>query len=292
MPTPGSTSRDFSISSEHSNQNWNTSALEYNRMLPLEKLEAIAEQHGEAYQNATPFAHAVFDDVFDPELLDRIIEEFSLCDGGWKEFSTKYERKLQMTRDRNLGPVTRAFIHNLNSEPFLYFLQNLTGIRGLLPDPYLAGGGLHRIPPGGKLGIHVDFNEHKALNLIRRLNVLLYLNRDWREEYGGHFELWDEHRQGAQKCILPIFNRMAIFTTTSTSFHGHPQPLACPKDRSRISLALYYYTAAERGEQSRKSHGTVFLTPDGRRDELGKENLLLRVRRKAGRLVKGAFSAG
>ncbi len=263
--------------------------LNHNEMLPLEKLEKIAKSEADNYKNAAPFAHGVYDDVFPPELLDKVIEEFEEGEKQWKEFESKYEKKLQMNRDINLQPVTRALIHNLNSEPFLNFLEELTGIEGLIPDPYLAGGGLHKIPRGGKLGVHVDFNQHTTMNVYRRLNVLVYLNKDWQEEWGGHFELWDEKQEGCQKKLLPLFNRMAIFTTTSTSFHGHPIPLNCPEDRNRISLALYYYTAQDRGDQAKKVHSTVFLTEDGKREELKfEQGFLTKVKNKVKKIIKAA----
>lgn len=261
----------------------------HNEMLPYARLEEIATNESEAYINAEPFAHGVYDNVFDPALLDKVIDEFEEGEKSWKEFESKYEKKLQMNRDVNLQPVTRALIHNLNSEPFLNFLEKLTGIEGLIPDPYLAGGGLHKIPRGGKLGVHVDFNEHTTMNVYRRLNVLVYLNKDWQEEWGGHFELWDEHKKGAIKKVLPIFNRMAIFTTTNTSFHGHPEPLNCPEDRNRISLALYYYTANVRGDQAKKSHSTVFLDEGGKREELTfKPSFMQRVKSKVKKILNAA----
>ncbi|TGD75107.1 2OG-Fe(II) oxygenase [Mangrovimicrobium sediminis] len=260
-------------------------AFDYNTMLPVEKLKTLAEREADNYQGALPFAHGCFDGIFDDAVLDAIIEEFEQSDRDWHEFSSKYEKKFQMNRDANLRPVTRAFIHNLNSEPFLQFLETLTGVKNLIPDPYLVGGGLHKIPRGGRLGVHVDFNKHQKMNVFRRLNVLIYLNRDWQEEYGGYFELWDEHRQSAQVKLLPIFNRMAIFTTTATSFHGHPEPLTCPEDRHRISLALYYYTANDRGDQKAAAHSTVFLTRDGRREELGKPTLWQRTKGTVKRVI-------
>ncbi len=264
-------------------------SLNHNQLLPIDKLGSIAANQADEYINAAPFAHGVYDDVFAPELLDKVIDEFEEGEKTWKEFESKYEKKLQMNRDINLQPVTRAFIHNLNSEPFLNFLEKLTGIKGLIPDPYLSGGGLHKIPRGGKLGVHVDFNEHTTMNVYRRLNVLIYLNRDWKEEWGGNFELWDEKQLGCQKKVAPLFNRMAIFTTTATSFHGHPEPLDCPEDRCRMSLALYYYTAQDRGAQQKKSHSTQFLTEDGKREELGpKLTLLQRVKSKVKKIIKAA----
>jgi len=258
----------------------------YNDILPTERLNQIASEHKDAYKNASPHAHGVFDDVFDPAVLHNVLKEFDLKEKEqWKEYDTKYEKKLQLSTDESLGPNTRALIHNLNSGTFLKFLEELTGIAGLLADPYLSGGGLHKIEQGGKLGIHIDFNRNNTLNVHRRINVLVYLNEDWEESYGGHFELWSDKKGTEKVKILPHFNRMAIFNTTSSSFHGHPEPLTCPSDRSRKSLALYYYTVEKDELQSKHTHSTVFVNEKGQAEELGKVTLLGRVKNKIKRVL-------
>jgi Rps23 Pro-64 3,4-dihydroxylase Tpa1-like proline 4-hydroxylase len=146
------------------------------------------------------------------------------------------------------------------------FLAILTGIKGVIPDPYFVGGGLHQIKPGGKLAVHADFNHHEKLNLERRINVLIYLNKDWKEEYGGHFELWNKEMTRAEQKVLPVFNRCAIFSTTSISYHGHPNPLACPPDRTRKSIATYYYSNGRPEEEVRDSHSTLFVRRPGEVD--------------------------
>jgi Rps23 Pro-64 3,4-dihydroxylase Tpa1-like proline 4-hydroxylase len=145
----------------------------------------------------------------------------------------------------------------------LRFLEVLTGIKGIISDPYFTGGGLHQIKRGGKLSVHADFNFHNDLKLDRRINVLVYLNKDWEEAYGGHFELWDRDMSKAQQKILPLFNRCAIFSTTSYSYHGHPTPLACPPDRTRKSIATYYYSNGRPAEEVNESHSTLFQQPLG-----------------------------
>lgn len=146
---------------------------------------------------------------------------------------------------------------------FLKFLEELTGITNLISDPSFRGGGLHNIYRGGKLGIHADFNKHERYGLDRRLNLLLYLNKEWREEYGGHIELWNREMKQCVRSYLPKFNRVVIFTTTETSFHGHPKPLSCPEYMSRKSLALYYYTNGRPEEVQGDNHSTIFkLRPD------------------------------
>jgi len=159
-------------------------------------------------------------------------------------------------------------IHLLNSEPFLEFLQNLTGIKEkLVPDPYLEGGGYHQIKSGGFLKVHVDFHKHRDMQLDRRINVLVYLNEDWPEEYGGHFELWERDMSACAVKVAPLFNRLVVFSTTDYSWHGHPDALTCPPDRSRRSLALYYYTngrpADEIKPENRSRITTTFTAREG-----------------------------
>jgi len=211
----------------------------------LEDFQLIAKKNATIYQSAKPFPNIYFDHFFVPEFLNEVLDEFpdlSLNATNSISYHDNNQIKLASKGEYKFGDKTKDFVHFLNSQPFLEFLTNLTGIEALIPDPYFEGGGFHEIKPGGLLKIHADFNKHRITNLDRRLNVLIYLNKDWEELYGGNFELWDAEMKGCEKKILPLFNRMAIFTTTDFSFHGHPDPLKCPQGRSRKSLALYYYT--------------------------------------------------
>jgi Rps23 Pro-64 3,4-dihydroxylase Tpa1-like proline 4-hydroxylase len=118
----------------------------------------------------------------------------------------------------------------------------LTGARGLLGDPDLDGAGLHRMEPGGYLNVHADALMHgKRRTWSRQLNLILFLNRDWREDYRGALELWTGDVRRCVRSIAPIFNRAVLFRTTPTSFHGVPEAVACPPGRARKSLALYYF---------------------------------------------------
>lgn len=246
-------------------------------------LLAVAEQHKEQYKNAAPFPNIAFENFFNPTVLDQILEEFpDLEKKGDIKFNTPNEVKLASKGERRFGPVTRQFVHFLNSEPFLMFLQELTGIEEkLLPDPYFEGGGYHQSKRGGFLKVHADFNKHKETGLDRRLNILVYLNKDWKEEYGGHFELWNRDMTQCVKKVLPAFNTLAMFTTTSFSYHGLPSPITCPPDRSRKSLALYYYTNGRpAGEinEGLEDHNTLFVARRGADDKMRRYNSKQRVK--------------
>lgn len=228
------------------------------------RLNNLASQFSQSYAQATPFPHIIIDDFLPASLLESILEEFPKPDTiDWQKFNNPAEKKLASNLELQMGEWTRVLLYQLNSSTFIKFLESLTGIEGIIPDPHFVGGGLHQIERGGFLKMHVDFNRHNKLKLDRRLNLLIYLNKDWEEEYGGHLELWDKDMTQCQKKILPIFNRCVIFSTTDFSYHGHPEPLTCPEDRTRKSLALYYYSNGRPAEEVSGTHTTVFQARPG-----------------------------
>jgi hypothetical protein len=230
----------------------------------LHKLEVLAKDKAEEYKNNKPFPFIYFDDFLPLEAAEAAMREFPEPKQlAWSEFSTPTERKLAFDVVEKLPPAVRDVLYFLNSRPMLQFLEVLTGIKHVIPDPYYVGGGLHQIKPGGNLEVHADFNYHAQLQLDRRINVLVYMNKDWKEEYGGHFELWNKEMTHAEQKILPLFNRCAIFSTTSTSYHGHPTPLSCPPDRTRKSIATYYYSNGRPEEEVGDSHSTLFMERPG-----------------------------
>jgi hypothetical protein len=235
--------------------------LEY--FLPLARMDALAASARASYLEAKPFPHVVFDDFFDPRLLDIVLEEFPKPGAiRWQRFDTAQEIKLASSQEASFGPMTRLLLYHLNSVTFLTFLSRVTGIDNLISDPGYEGGGLHQIVRGGKLGVHADFNKHRGFGLDRRLNLLLYLNKDWREDYGGHLQLWNRDMTRCEAKVLPIFNRVMIFGTTDFTYHGHPDPLQCPEHMTRKSLALYYFSNGRPSEEITGEHSTIFRARD------------------------------
>lgn len=227
--------------------------------LPLARMKDLEQQAHASYVNAKPYPHVVFDNFFDPELVDLVLSEFPKPGQiSWQQFDNEQEIKLASSAEANFGPITRLFLYHLNSITFLNFLSAVTGIINLIPDPGFDGGGLHQIVRGGKLGVHADFNKHRGSNLDRRLNLLLYLNKDWREEYDGQLQLWNREMTQCEAKVLPLFNRVMIFGTTDFTYHGHPDPLQCPEGMTRKSLALYYFSNGRPAEEVSGEHSTVF----------------------------------
>ncbi|HWA98007.1 MAG TPA: 2OG-Fe(II) oxygenase [Pirellulales bacterium] len=211
--------------------------------------------HGE-YVSAIPFHHIVIDNFLNPEILDRVISDIQSLPEAAESFARSQER-LKSSYDPELLPeYTRNLFRFFNSRPFVVFLEKMTGIPGLITDPLYTGGGIHEIKTGGHLDIHADFNYHAGMKVERRLNALIYLNKDWKPEYGGQFEIWDKNMSQRAKSLDPIFNRCVVFSTDSESYHGNPNVVAHERGLSRFSIALYYYTATWDG--TRRKHLTQF----------------------------------
>jgi Rps23 Pro-64 3,4-dihydroxylase Tpa1-like proline 4-hydroxylase len=224
-------------------------------------LEGHALTSKSGYSTAQPFPHIVIDDFFKENILEEILDEFpdNMKKNG-EDYNNKAEKKLTINDISKLPKVTVEFINFLNSSIFIEYLQKLTGIKEtLIPDPYLIGGGLHELRNEGFLNIHSDFNRHPKMKLDRRLNILVYLNKDWKEKFGGELQLWDKEMKECKQNIIPIFNRMVIFSTTDTSYHGNPIKVNHPNSISRKSIAMYYYTNGRpNSENELGDHSTIF----------------------------------
>ena len=223
-----------------------------------------AQQFGEAlsgdYCFAEPFPHIVIDNFLPKALIDKILENFPK---EKLENDVVFEMGYAGLHKRQVDPAdcngfSRQVFALFNSKAMVQFLESLTTIPALIPDPHYVGGGFHETSTGGKLGIHADFRINQQLHLNRRINMIIYLNKDWKDEYGGKLELWDQTMQNKVHSVAPMYNRCVIFNTDADSYHGHPDPLTTPDDVKRRSMALYYYTASKRIYDESVSHSTMY----------------------------------
>lgn len=221
-------------------------------MINWPKLDAVKP---EDFHQAKPFPHVVIDGAFDHAQLVSAVEEWpGPTANGWKQY--------QRGKRAHAEPaLTRPHVQHLmrvgNSAVFVDWLRKLTDITDLQPDFALQGGGLHEVETGGSLGMHVDFNRNG--DLYRRINAIVYLNREWSTEWGGALELRDHPLKPTNSVqIFPGFNRLVIFEASERSWHGHPRPLMCPAEITRKSCAWYYYSATPHPTY-KTDHSTVYL---------------------------------
>ncbi len=227
------------------------------------------EKESHNYSKAKPYPHIVINDFFDDSFLNEILTSFPDLSQvkSSEQWKNQNEVKFGNSNYSSFPDKIKLFFDFLNSKNFLNFLQRITSIKEkLVHDPELNGGGLHEIKKGGVLKVHTDFNRHPKLNLDRRINVLIYLNKNWKDDYGGHLELWDKDMSQCVKKISPNFNKMVIFSTTDFSNHGHPDPLKCPNELSRKSIALYYFSSGRPEHEiinKHKKNRTYFKSREG-----------------------------
>ena len=213
------------------------------------------------FQNAEPFPNICIDNFLDPEFaleLSRSYPDFSNAREMGHEFHKVNEKgKIQIT-DSNKFPAPVSQLHKeLSSQKFIRAMQVLSGVDNLQFDGTFSGGGMHMTNRSGILDVHVDFNRLNSNGLFRRLNILIYLNEKWQEEWGGNVELWDEPVKNCIKSISPLLNRCVIFATSDHSFHG-VTAVNSPEGVSRKSFAIYLYSDQADSTSFSESHSTIF----------------------------------
>lgn len=213
-------------------------------MVPLDRLLEQMPRLRPQYAAAMPYPHIHIDRFLEEEVARKAMEAFpAVQDAGWIHYVHVNERKHGLNKMELLPPYIRALIREFNQPEFVAFLSELTGIPGLMADDSLEGGGLHQSRRGGFLNVHADFTVHPhRRHWRRRVNLILYLNEGWKDEYGGALELWERDMSRCTSRIMPVFNRAVVFNTDEDSYHGFPDPVECPEDMTRKSIALYYFT--------------------------------------------------
>jgi len=213
-------------------------------LLDLKRWASQVPDLKSAYQSDQPFPHIVLDNFLESHAAQKAMEAFpAVKDEGWIHYVHVNEKKHGLNKMELLPAYIQTVIQELNSKKFVELLSELTGIDNLLADNSLEGGGLHQSQRNGFLNIHADFTVHPhKRNLRRRVNLLIYLNKDWQDSYNGHLELWSRDMKQCVQKISPVFNRCVIFNTDEDSYHGLPEPILCPEDETRKSIALYYFT--------------------------------------------------
>jgi Rps23 Pro-64 3,4-dihydroxylase Tpa1-like proline 4-hydroxylase len=213
-----------------------------------------------SYQTAKPFPHVVIDDMFAPEVLDALLAEMTAMGrDNWKQVDNdSRERTLRMKSAAEMGPAGEKLLSIVHSAGFLYFLSEITGISRLLPDPYLLGSGYAKMRRGDYFSVHSDRNVAYDTGMLRRLAMIVFLNKSWRPEYHGKLELWNREATSCDATVEPLFNKTVIFEVANPNYHGVPVPLACPSERSRQSFILYYHTVGIPGQPHVKPHTSLF----------------------------------
>lgn len=236
------------------------------KYIDIESVKGKVDELKKRFESQKPFKYIVFENFFLTEKAEEIYQSYpTIKEGKWD--GTTYidqKNKFQKTDFEKDSTFDKVF-KELNSAEFLRVIEDITGLEGLRGDEELFGGGLHQSVKGAFLNVHVDYNIHPKTKFHRRLNIIIYLNKDWKDEYEGHLELWDfmEGSKHLLDKIAPTFNRCVIFETNEISYHGHPKKLNTPEGVNRKSLAAYYYTETRPEKEIAEEHNTVYINTEG-----------------------------
>lgn len=225
---------------------------------------AQVAQWQDAFASAAPFRHVIIDDFLEPTFVDALLAQFpDFEQGNYVGDDGRPGGKSTMDRVSGLGDAYRRLDEVIQTRQFLDFVGNITGIPELIYDPFYLGGGTHENRHGQGLQAHIDFNYHPSERWHRRLNLIVYLNREWEEGWGGIFDLYrDPYADPAPVVrVAPLFNRCVIFETNEHSWHGF-DTILLPEDRrdlSRKSIALYFYSADRPAVETAGRHTTHYV---------------------------------
>ena len=237
------------------------------QFIDIHKLFELREQLSKKYQAKSPYRYLVFDNILKYDAANAVHDSYpKISQGIWDGTTYRDQKNKFHKRNFEKDSIIQKIFDELNSKDFLKWLNYVTKIKEpLLADPELFGGGLHQSINGAFLNVHVDYNFHPKTKYHRRINVIIYMNKNWKDEYEGHLELWDINgtKQNLLEKISPKFNRCVIFETNEISFHGHPIPLNIPNGMSRKSLATYYYTKTRPSSEISPDHNTIYVNTEG-----------------------------
>ena len=236
-----------------------------------EKYAKLAYDSHEIYKNNEPFPHIVLDDFLPLSFAKIISNEYPKVSDNTSNFKFHNHNNVKrhfLEDSRKFSTNLQMFSSAISSRSFLLFLETITGLKSLIPDPYFMGGGAMMTGNGGFLNIHVDFNWHQKLQAWRRCNVLFYLTADWKNEYQGNLELWSKDGRHKVKEVEPIFNRIVIFNTTSESYHGQPAKINTPDHIFRNVFSAFYYATEKDEKIDSKPHFTKYNADEKREDNI------------------------
>jgi len=216
---------------------------------------ANLERLHKEFEVGKPYKHIMIDNFLDEDFANTLYQNFPGEDKMSRTYQGLNENKSEGSGFENFHPGFTQLRSFFLTPEFNKALSKITGIAALFTVEDGLGAGVHYSVDGGYLDIHIDFNIHHIRNIHRRVNLLIYLNKDWKESYGGMLEMWNANVSKLEKSYLPSFNRCVIFETNEISYHGFNK-MTLPEGVGRKSIYGYFYTDLR--EDAKGYHDTIF----------------------------------
>jgi len=208
------------------------------------------------FEHAMPYKHVVIDNFLKQEVAQKLYDQFPDYELFNKKYDGLNEKKAEGSNFEDFDPIFTELRKEISSVEFCQWVSAVTGIKDVFVTNDAMGSGLHQGKAGSFLDIHIDFSMHHLDNVYRRLNLLIFFNKEWKDEWNGHTELWNGDMTKLEKKVRPDFNRVVIFQTTGKSYHGYGK-ISPPEDITRKSFYTYFYTK-DSGDQNDTYNDTVF----------------------------------
>ena len=223
------------------------------------------------FSEAIPFEHIVIDNFLNEKYANELYEMFPNDFSDWYKYENPIEFKYTYDKINNVDEGMKNFFYYLSTEQMIDIFRKITNIPDLTYDEYLHGAGLHCHPKNGRLNVHLDYEKHPITGKERRLNIIYFLSKDWKNEWNGQNELWNEN---ATKCITKTdvkFNRAIIFRTNDISWHGLSEKITCPENQYRKTLAFYYVSpiSSNKNEEEYRKKATYTITNENDKKNAG-----------------------
>lgn len=215
-----------------------------------------------AFVSNTPFPNIEFRDFLDEGIAlgmkNEITNSYRKYNHLLKNFTRNGSHMIELCEAGDYCPIAHRLIGDLHSKYFVGWLEKVTGIDGLIPDPWLIGASYMRCYRGDSLQVHSDFNWNDKLKLHRKLTLVIYLNPEWEEEWNGDIQLWDKEKQKCVKKYFPSNGNMVLWENQKYAFHGHPNPLNCPEHITRDGFRLFYYVSDATPKEDEPPHRSLY----------------------------------
>ena len=226
-----------------------------------EAVEALNKRFNEAQ----PCRHLALPNFLDQRLAEELHGNFPKIKSLNVKRKSLNEDKSEDYHFERWHPSFTKLREVVAGEEFSKWISAVTGVEGLHTTDDSLGSGVHQGKDGSYVDVHIDVNMNPEKGLWRRVNLLIYLNRFWKPEFGGDLELWNKEMTTCEVKVPCDFNRAVIFYTDENSPHGYAR-INVPEGETRKSFYTYFYTPI--GEGFRYSDSRFVSRPD---DAVGKK---------------------
>lgn len=239
----------------------------------------------ETFNGAHCYPHCYIDNFLnEEEALKCQNEILNIKNEEWDRYENPFEGKYTLRNKNNLPENCSNLFNKLISDETLETLSKIVGVK-LYNDPTKNWWGIHKYKDGDHLDIHSDAGCHPLTGQKKHITLGIYLSKNWKEENGGHLEVWsgnsvindDAEIYKCKNKILPIFNRMIMFSNTNNAWHGNPEPVKIKNDEVRIFLTLSYLSEEHEEPMDNKRQKAFFVKRPS--DPIDKEKDKLRLLR-------------